>query len=194
MKRIVDSKDLSSLAPSAFVQKHGATIVSAAAGKPILDVACGGGRNGIFLSHLGGNVICLDRDLSPFRAQKTLLKPTLFAKSYAGITALELDLIRDEWPMPADSVGGVVNVHFLHMGLFPAFSRSTARGGYLLLETIQNRGGNYMELPGSGLLKSALESSFELEIYRERGCGRARNDAVTVQLLGRRRFDQAGRG
>src|SRR5205823_1711508 len=55
---------LSNLRPTPFLKKFGAEIGKAAGTYPILDVACGTGRNGIFLSQLGRTVICIDKDLS----------------------------------------------------------------------------------------------------------------------------------
>lgn len=56
--------DLRELAPSPLVKRFGEHIVESARRYPILDVACGGGRNGVFLSHLGGRVVGIDIDLS----------------------------------------------------------------------------------------------------------------------------------
>jgi SAM-dependent methyltransferase len=162
-------------------------MVAAAAGRPILDVACGGGRNAVLVAFLGGNVICIDKDLSRLTAQLIALQATGLARACSRITPLALDLICDEWPFLPQSAGGILNVHFLHGNLFPVFARSIAQGGYLLLETVQNRGENYRQLPRAGTLRSAFESSFALDVYKERRCGPDGHDAVTVQLFGRRR-------
>lgn len=69
MKRKTDD-DLvhDELEPSPLVRRFAAKIVDAAAGKPVLDVACGSGRNALALSQLGCAVICVDRDLTTLQA------------------------------------------------------------------------------------------------------------------------------
>jgi tellurite methyltransferase len=141
------SQDFIDLAPTKLVQRFGTQMVAAAAGRPILDVACGNGRNAVFIAHLGGNVICIDQDLSRLKAKRICLKETLFARALPRVGPLKLDLIRDEWPFPPQSVGGILNIHFLHTPLLSFFASSTATGRCLLLETIQARGENYQELP-----------------------------------------------
>src|SRR5262245_2356601 len=49
------------LEPTKFVRRFGPLMVPAAAGYPILDVACGSGRNGVFMAELGAPVIGVDR-------------------------------------------------------------------------------------------------------------------------------------
>lgn len=187
MELTPNARDLIEIAPTAMVRRFGTEMVIGAGDRPILDVACGGGRNAILIAYLGGNVICIDKDLSKLAAQSIRLRGTVFAQAFSRITPVALDLIKDEWPFSANSIGGIVNVHFLHTRLFPLFVRSTTHGGHLLLETIQNRGENYRDLPRAGTLRSAFEPSFVLDVYRERRCGPDGHDSVTVQLLGRRR-------
>src|ERR1017187_7703007 len=91
--------------------------------------------------------------------------------------------------VPANSrVGGIINVHFLLPALFPFCEQSLSPGGYLLLETVPGCGGNYLELPKANELRSALEMLFELEFYRERKVGPVACDAVTVQVLAKKRY------
>jgi hypothetical protein len=98
-----------------------------------------------------------------------------------------MDLFTDPWPFGVSRAGGIVNVHFLLPSLFPSFESSITPGGYLLLETVPGCGGNYLQLPKAGELRAALERSFDLEFYKERKVGPVSFDAVTVQLLGRRK-------
>ena len=53
---------------SALVRRFASRLVDAAAGLPILDVACGSGRHALLLLQLGCSiVICVDKDLATFR-------------------------------------------------------------------------------------------------------------------------------
>jgi SAM-dependent methyltransferase len=171
-------------APSQFVSRFASQIASNASGMPILDVACGSGRNAIVFSQLGCSVICLDIDLSRLDMPHST-NVMAERKSY------QLDLVHDPWPLGPRSVGGIINVHFLLPALFPYFERSLIPGGYLLLETIPGCGGNHVQLPKVGELRSALSSSYDLEFYKERRVGPIEYGAVTVHLLAKHKYDSA---
>jgi hypothetical protein len=160
-----------------LMKRYCTKIAEAAQGKPILDIACGTGRNAFPLAALGCIVICADKDLSRFRA------PVGLADRLIPRT---LDLIAEPWPFERSRAGGIVNVHFLLPSLLPHFETSIAKGGYLLLETVPGCGGNYVQLPQKGELRTVLRGAFDLECYTERPVGPEGCGAVTVQLLGRR--------
>jgi len=98
-----------------------------------------------------------------------------------------MDLAHDPWPFGPGTAGAIINVHFLLPALFPLFQSSLIPGGYLLIETVPAHGGNYLELPRAGELRSALQGAFDFEFYKERKAGPGNYDAVTVQLLAKRR-------
>jgi SAM-dependent methyltransferase len=180
----LNAHDLKMLSPSPLVKRFASQIVAAAKGRPILDVACGAGRNAILLSHLGGNVVCIDNDLQPLETQRIRFAETIFAAAFRRIRPYFLDLRADDWPFKPNTVGGLINVHFLNAALFPAFNASSAPGSCLLLETVAARGGNYFELPKANSLKAAFENFFTVKVYKERKAGPVDYDAVTVQLFG----------
>jgi len=169
------------LEPSPLVKKFGSTIADAAFGYPIIDVACGSGRNAFYLAEFGSNVICVDRDLT--RLKKELPAQTVSPR----LTLFEMDLLADPWPFGPHTIGGIVLVDFLNLSLFALFERSLIAGGYLLIETVSGRGGNYLELPKASELRTALEKSFDFCVYREVKVGPRASNAVTVRLLARRR-------
>lgn len=173
--------------PSSLLKRYVSKIVDAASGSPILDLACGSGRNAIYLAGFGCTVICLDRELSRLQAAQTLLRGLSNEKDLVSrLISLQADLARDPWPFGSGVLGGIVNVHFLSTALFPWFKRSLRTGGLLLLETVSGHGANYLELPEEGELKAALGKAFNLEFYQERKVGPRSCDAVTVRLLARR--------
>ena len=167
--------------PSPLLKKFANTILNAASGSPIVDVACGAGRNAFYLAQLGCKVICIDRDLSRLKDRWS------DGEISKHLTLMEMDLIADPWPFGERTIGGIVLVDFLDRSLFQFFERSLIVGGYLLVETISNRGGNYLELPRAGELRKAFERSLEFCLYKEREAGPRRIDAVTVRMLGKRR-------
>ncbi len=172
---------------SPLLRRFASRITDAAQGMPILDVACGAGRNAIFLAQLGCAVVCIDRDLTKLEAQLLRLKDTPLRPASARLTLTKLNLIQDSWPFGPCTVGGIINVHFYSPALFPLFKNSLALGSYLLFETIPGCGGNYVELPKAGEVRLALGDAFHLEFYREARVGPARSEAATVRLLARKR-------
>jgi SAM-dependent methyltransferase len=165
---------------SPLVRRFASRIAVAASGDPILDVACGSGRNAALLLELGCRVVCIDKDQTGLQNQLSRLPCS------GAVTLQHLDLARDPWPFGAESVGGIINVHFLRPALFPCFERSLRKGGYLLLESVPGCGKNYLELPSAGEVQSALGRAFDFEFYKERKVGPHDSDAVTVKAVARR--------
>jgi SAM-dependent methyltransferase len=163
---------------SLFVSKCAAKIAEAASGKPIVDVGCGSGRNAIPFLQMGCTVICMDKDLSCLRLRQ---------RNTGQLITRQLDVLLDRWPFAPGSLGGIINVHLTLPPLLPHFARSLSRGAYLLMESVSAHGDNYLELPKQGELKTTLARWFDLEMYRERKAGPRGCDAVTVQLLAKRK-------
>jgi SAM-dependent methyltransferase len=162
---------------SPLIKKFFVKMAEAAKDKPILDIACGTGRNAFPLAAQGCTVICADKDMTRFRP------PTAISKY---LIPRPLDLIEDKWPFKRLSAGGIVNVHFLLPSLFSHFERTLARGAYLLLETPPGCGGNHFELPKAGYLHSLLKDSFHVELYKERSVGPPGCGAVAVKIFARK--------
>src|SRR5580704_19678522 len=97
-----------------------------------------------------------------------------------------MDLANDRWPFTTGFAGGIINVHFLLPELFPFFERSLSPGGYLLLETVPGCGGNYLELPKAGELRSAFEKGLQIVWYKERKVGPPGYNAVTVKMVAKK--------
>ena len=173
--------------PSPLVRRFAAKIAEAAGDKPVLDVACGSGRNALALAQLGCRVICVDRDLASLQSRLVYLRRTNLRKASARLSLHHLDLVKDDWPFPPGVAGGIINVHFLLPALFPHFEQSLSSGGYLLFESVPGCGGNYLELPKAGAMKTTLESAFEVEVYQERKVGPIGYDAVTIRALAKKR-------
>jgi len=171
---------------SLLVRQFASKMAEAAAEKPILDVACGSGRNAIFLSQFGCRIICIDKNLTELRKRATSEMQTSSAKKQL-LELLQLDLLLEEWPFAEGSVGGIVNTHFFLPTLFPLFESSLSPGGYLIFESVPGCGGNYLELPPAGYVRSLLDWGFELELYQERKVGPVGRDAVTTLSVARRK-------
>ena len=161
-------------------------MVERAAGAPILDAPCGTGRNGAWISYMGAEVIGLDIDLRGIRKMRSGGSVSPFARAFRRIKLLEADLLNDPWPYPPRSLGGIINVHFFHMPLLALFCRSIRTGGFLVLETVEARGGNYHQLPQSGRIRDTLGKSFSFLTYDEQNAGPAGINAVAVKLVARK--------
>jgi SAM-dependent methyltransferase len=173
--------------PSRLVQTFAPKMAEASGGRPILDVACGSGRNARPFFRLGCTVICVDRDLSRLQGRKLSDFHDLSAAESPRLTFRQMDLVNDIWPFGVSSVGGIINIHFFLPRLLSDFESSLSPGGYLLLETVPGCGGNYLELPKAGFVRAHLEETFDFECYEETKVGPSDYDAVTVRLLARRR-------
>jgi SAM-dependent methyltransferase len=135
----------SMLEPSPLVRRFAPLIATALAGKAVLDVACGSGRNAMTFAQLGCDVICVDKDLNSLQAHRVRLRRTSLKAAVIKIRPHQIDLVRDPWPFTAGAFGGIINVHFLVPGLFQYFESSLSPGGYLLI-------------PGSGVNLSITDS------------------------------------
>jgi SAM-dependent methyltransferase len=175
--------DTSTLEASPLVRKFASKIASASKGAPILDVACGSGRNARLLVELGCTVICIDNDLSRLKVELVSGASRLPSSL---LVPCHLDLVKDSWPFEAASVGGIINVHFLLPALLSCFAESLIPGTYLLLESVPGCGGNYVQLPAAGRVRSVLERAFDFEFYKENKVGPPGSDAVTVKVVARR--------
>jgi SAM-dependent methyltransferase len=178
--------DIEAPQPCPLLRRFAACITSSSQGAPILDIACGAGRNATFLAKCGCDVVCVDKDLTRLRH---LCESDSSQDAYRrNLRLCEMDLVQDPWPFGAGAAGGILCVHFLLAALFPFFESSLLPGGCLLIETVPAHGGNYLELPRAGQLRSALQHAFSFEFYKERKAGPGNYDAVTVQLCAKRRL------
>jgi tellurite methyltransferase len=95
-----------------------------------LDLACGAGRNSLFLATNGWQVTAVDNsvvalDLLRRRAAKKGLR----------INAVEADLERNEYRIEPDACDLICDFHYLQRDLFPAVRRGIRYGG-LFVATI----------------------------------------------------------
>jgi SAM-dependent methyltransferase len=185
MRNRISKEQSVELATSPSVKTFGREIVIGAGGAPILDVPCGTGRNGAWMSYIGGQVIGLDIDLRRIKKVRREGIPP-FGRAFRRIKLHEMDLINDPWSYPPRSLGGVINIHFLHIPLLEMFSHSMIEGGFLIFETAEARGGNYQQLPSAGCIREILGSSFSFLIYKEQSAGPVGVDAVTVKLVAKK--------
>ena len=93
------------------------------AGRPILDVAAGGGRHARAAIAQGLRVTAVDRDVSGL------------ADLAASAEIVEADLEGGPWPFAGRRFAGVIVTNYLHRPLFPNLVAAVAEGGALIYET-----------------------------------------------------------
>jgi len=150
----------------------------------VIDVACGYGRNAAYLASFGVPVICIDFNNDALEyIQSSANLSGEHSKGYGLLTVLKLDLINDPWPFQNESVGAIINIHFFHSSLIECFVKSIKIGGYLFIETIDGHGGNYLQLPKHGFIKSKVNNLFDIKYFKEKKVGPLQSDASTVKIL-----------
>jgi SAM-dependent methyltransferase len=150
---------------------------------PILDAGCGFGRNAIALAQLGFTVICAERDL---RRLDVLMKAAASQKLRGCLFPVHTALGAARWPFASACFSVIVFVHYLDLLLFPSVHQSLMPDGYLYLETVGGQGGNYLELPETGELRTMFSPQFHLETYVERPVGPTGCNRCAVTLLAKK--------
>jgi SAM-dependent methyltransferase len=112
--------DPGELSPSLLVEQY----VSLAACGKALDLACGTGRNSLFLARKGFRVEAVD-------ISRTAIDR--LAGLHPGITARCLDL--DTWEIPENEYDLILNIRFLDRRLFPGITAGLKPGGILIFES-----------------------------------------------------------
>lgn len=143
--------------------------------KPILDLGCGFGRNSMYLSKVGYDVISADIDSDVFESNwhnGYRVSPVIFdaSKSY---------------PFKQGEFAAVVCSHFYIFNMVVQISQLIADNGLLIIETFSGHGGNWLELPLKGELHENLISRFSIESYNEKAVGPNR-DRASVRLIARK--------
>lgn len=107
-------------APSPWVWRWSALV---AAGAPVLDVACGGGRHMRWFAQRGHPVTGVDRDPAAIESARELGDAVL------------ADIENGPWPFSNRRFGAVVVTNYLWRPLLPTLLASVAECGVLLYET-----------------------------------------------------------
>ena len=114
-------------APADWLVEH-RDVLASVPGDRALDVACGRGRNALFLAGLGFDVDAVDVSDTAVAAVRRRA-----AQSAGAVTAVRADLESDPLPRPPYAV--VVNVDYLQRSLFATLRDALTSGGVLVFET-----------------------------------------------------------
>jgi tellurite methyltransferase len=116
-----------STAPSEWLVRHHHLLPP---GARALDVACGRGRNALWLAAHGFETTAVDRDPAAIDALAARARTERLP-----LTALAMDLEAAGVTMGLSVYDVVVAVHYLHRPLFPALLAALRPGGVLVYET-----------------------------------------------------------
>jgi SAM-dependent methyltransferase len=114
------SKDLGGTEPSTIIIDY---CPLASVGNA-LDIACGNGRNSIFLAESGFYVDAVD--ISPVATSQ-------LAGKHVNVNAICTDL--DTWAVPPNRYELIINIRFLDRRLFPMIQDGLRPGGVLIFES-----------------------------------------------------------
>jgi SAM-dependent methyltransferases len=133
-QKLVEKKGMShhhSHEPAAFLLACLPLLREAAKLGPILDMACGTGRNGLHLAGEGLFVVFMD---SSQQALDEVMDRAGAEGSAAVTIPRDLELPETQ-PLPVATYGGIVVFHYLHRPLFPTLRKAVRPGGVVVYET-----------------------------------------------------------
>jgi 2-polyprenyl-3-methyl-5-hydroxy-6-metoxy-1,4-benzoquinol methylase len=116
-----------SQAPAAWLVKNRARLPRSGRA---LDVACGRGRNALWLARQGFETTAIDRDAAIVAALEAGAR-----RDGLLLTALAMDLEGGDVSLGDEAYDVIVVVHYLHRPLFPALRAALRPGGVLVYET-----------------------------------------------------------
>lgn len=155
--------------------------------KRALDVACGTGRNALFLAEHGFEVDALD--ISPVGLQR--LQDHAEQISGAGtVNCQVVDL--DEYSPPEASYDLIVMTNYLNRGLIPKLARALHEGGVLVIDTfmVDSRGGaqdfNPDYLLRAGELPTYFDDAFEVLAFEDVRKGNCHNSMLKQAIAVRK--------
>ncbi|MCX2978637.1 hypothetical protein [Candidatus Marimicrobium litorale] len=116
--------------PSNLVALHSQTLKAAGEKGAILDLACGNGRNGIYLVQQGQRVVFSDREKNKLDGISRLLDPSELTSYWC----VDFEEPRTE-PLSLGSFSAIVVFRYLHRPLMQAIKHGVQRGGLIIYET-----------------------------------------------------------
>lgn len=117
--------------PAALLREYSNLFTKEPLSRPVLDLACGGGRNGIYLATLGVPVVLCDiSEEALFRARALALEQGVAP----DFRVLDLEKSGTS-PLEEDTCGGMIVFRYLHRPLIPAIKATIRSKGILIYET-----------------------------------------------------------
>jgi SAM-dependent methyltransferase len=150
-----------------------------------LDLACGDGRNALWLAQRGWQVDAIDIALAGLARLRASAEA-----SGLRIHTVQADL--GTYPLPTDRYAAVVNIRYLQRELFPAIRRAVMPGGVVVFETFLREQARHGHPRNPAFLLEAGElarefAGFEILALEEGLFADGSAPAYLARLLARRR-------
>ncbi|HXG58523.1 MAG TPA: class I SAM-dependent methyltransferase [Thermoanaerobaculia bacterium] len=151
------SGDFGGMAPASLLTDH---VPPLPPDGRALDLACGAGRNAIWLAGRGWRVTGVDASFAGLQIAQDLCR--------GRVALLQHDLERDPLPFADASFDLVLNILFLHRPLFAEARRVTRPGGTFMasIHTTRAQRMNRAWCLGEGELREVFHD-WEIVVYRE---------------------------
>jgi SAM-dependent methyltransferase len=128
------------MAASSLIHDYLDVLRAAARLSPVLDLACGAGRNGLPLVRQGIPVVFADNNPEAMeRVRWSLERPACVAHKHLA-RLWEVDFEQENSrPLEPDSFGAILVFRYLHRPLMPQINRAVKPGGLVIYETFTTR-------------------------------------------------------
>lgn len=174
----IRKRPIKGTSPSPFLVKHEPVFLKAK--HPILDLACGSGRNSIYLATLGCDLISLDIDAK--RIEQLEEHWSSMQQKKGAIKTICCDAESIKWSELQLKFGGLIMVDFHSSSALSRVLPYLVDNAPILIKSIDNRGGNYLEMPLEGECRSILGNCI-LEVYQETPAGPENERRVKLRIL-----------
>lgn len=127
--------------------------------QPVLDLACGNGRNGLLLAQKGVSVVFADSSIQALEGIKQRLEKFKLPGRTWHVDLEQKDINQFE----GQSYAAIIGFRYLHRPLFPALMRAVMPGGIVIYETFttENRRFGRPNNPDFLLKSGELRKIFE---------------------------------
>lgn len=136
---------------------------------PIVDLACGYGRNGAFFVQKKYDVIFIDNSkecLDFINKSDNVAYNGNIDKKFVKTILLDLT---NEWILLEESIAGFILVDYYNPILLEKINSSLKRNGFIYIETIKAHKGNVENLPVyKSIIQFFIEKQYKIIYYKER--------------------------
>ena len=147
----------------------------------VMDAPCGFGRHSKLMADLGHEVTSVDIDASRIETFKEY--SGFDKKKFRGFTH-DLDKLDERWVNYFDIL---LVVDFWSESFTSLMHSYLKVGGYLILQTMSDRGGNWMELPKPRQTLQILEKHFQFIDAKITAAGPTKMESETSKVVAMRR-------
>ena len=148
-----------SIKPQRLLLDHVGLLQNLPQTQPVLDLACGNGRNGLLLAKKGVPVVFSDRSIQALEDIKQQLEKSKFPGRTWHVDLEQ----KDTNPFEGQSYSAIIGFRYLHRPLFPALMSAVMAGGVVIYETFTTANRKYgrPNNPDFLLKRGELKNIFE---------------------------------